>query len=67
MSSPSLYPSRDTSTVKQCGAPHEEAPSVGVSMRQDQRTDDLIVRLVAEECKVPQDCVRRFIAQGYRP
>ena len=29
--------------------------------------DELIVRLVAEECKVPQDCVRRFIAQGYLP
>ena len=34
---------------------------------QNRRTDELIVRLVAEEFKVSQECVRRFIAQGYRP
>jgi hypothetical protein len=66
MSSPSLYPSRDTSTAK-LGTPHKEAPSVGVSIRQTQRTDDLIVKLVSEEFKVSEECVRRFIAQGYRP
>ena len=44
---------------------HDEAlhPSRG----QKARTDDLIVKLVSEEFKVSQECVRRFIAQGYRP
>lgn len=29
--------------------------------------DELIVKLISEEFKVPAECVRQFIAQGYRP
>ena len=62
MSTSTLYNPEQSSG---CARTHDEAlhPSRG----EKARVDDLIVKLVSEEFKVPQECVRRFIAQGYRP
>lgn len=62
MSTSTLYnPEQSTSSTRI----NDEAlhPSRGGKAR----TDELIVRLVAEEFKAPKECVRQFIAQGYRP
>ena len=34
---------------------------------QKAQADELIVKLISEEFKVSRECVRQFIAQGYRP
>ena len=62
MSTSTLYPpSQPSSSTRN----NDEALHPGRGQKAGK--DELLVRLVAEECKVPQDCVRLFIAQGYLP
>lgn len=61
MSTSTLYNPEQSSS---CARINDEAlhPSRG-----EKAADERVVKLISEEFKVSQDCVRQFIAQGYRP
>ncbi|SCC95155.1 hypothetical protein THIX_70184 [Thiomonas sp. X19] len=62
MSTSTLYnPEQSTSSTR------INVEALHPSRGQKAGADELIVRLVAEEFKVSQDCVLKFIAHGYRP
>ena len=62
MSTSTLYPPSQPSSSTRT---NDEALHPGRGQKAG--AGDLIVKLISEEFKVPAECVRQFIAQGYRP